>query len=230
MLQLPVGQTGNVRISFTGNGFWSYLGTDIMLVPKSNPTMNLQGFSMFTADSEYKRVVRHETGHTLGFPHEHLRKAIVDDIDPAQAYKWFRYRRCQLLRLMQKPHASCLIHQVINSGGSILYMVCDADPDLGLHNVCSDHDGWSKGMVDSNVLTPIDNASLLGGSIDATSIMCYYLPAEIMKDGKAVPGGLDINDADRGFATSIYPPRTTADVHPCWPKVPARRMSEVRVH
>ena len=100
----------------------------------------------------------------------------------------------------------------------------------GSDDICSDHDDWSKEMVDSNVLTSIDNNTLLGGPIDSTSIMCYSLPAEIMKDGKAVPGGPDINDADRGFATSIYPPRTAAEVHPCWPKVPAKRMSEVMVH
>jgi hypothetical protein len=96
-------------------------------------------------------------------------------------------------------------------------------------HVCRDNDNWSKAVVDNNVLTPIDNATLLGGPVDADSIMCYHLPGEIMKDGKAVPGGLNINAADRGFATSIYPPRTAADVHPCWPKVPVKRMSEVRL-
>src|SRR5262249_56034607 len=65
------------------------LGTDILLIPKNRQTMNLQAFTMNTPESEYKRVVRHETGHTLGFPHEHMRKALVARIDPAKAYKWF---------------------------------------------------------------------------------------------------------------------------------------------
>jgi hypothetical protein len=30
-----------------------------------------------TPDAEFYRVVRHETGHTLGFPHEHMRKEII---------------------------------------------------------------------------------------------------------------------------------------------------------
>ena len=51
--------------------------------------MNLQQFTMNTPESEYQRVVRHETGHTLGFPHEHMRKALVARIDPQKAYKWF---------------------------------------------------------------------------------------------------------------------------------------------
>ena len=51
--------------------------------------MNLQGFTMNTADSEFYRVVRHETGHTLGFPHEHMRQEIVDRIDRAKAIQYF---------------------------------------------------------------------------------------------------------------------------------------------
>src|SRR5262249_25061849 len=65
--------TGDVRISRNPGGYWSYLGTDILHIPSNRQTMNLQGFTMNTPESEYKRVVRHETGHTLGFPHEHMR-------------------------------------------------------------------------------------------------------------------------------------------------------------
>jgi hypothetical protein len=83
---------GDVRISRQPGGYWSYLGTDVRLIPKNRQTMNLAGFTMSTSESEYKRVVRHETGHTLGFPHEHMRKAIVARIDPAKAYAWFLSR------------------------------------------------------------------------------------------------------------------------------------------
>ena len=81
--------TGDVRISRGPGGYYSYLGTDILHIPRNRQTMNLEGFSMNTPESEYKRVVRHETGHTLGFPHEHMRKDLVARIDPAKAYKWF---------------------------------------------------------------------------------------------------------------------------------------------
>jgi hypothetical protein len=80
---------GDVRISRGQGGYWSYLGTDIHLIPTSRQTMNLQGFTMNTRDSEFYRVVRHETGHTLGFPHEHMRKALVDRIDRQKAYAYF---------------------------------------------------------------------------------------------------------------------------------------------
>jgi hypothetical protein len=149
--------TGDVRISRGPGGYWSYLGTDITLIPKNRPTMNLQEFSMSTRESEYKRVVRHETGHTLGFPHEHMRAALVARIDPAKAYRWF------------------LANQ-----------------------------GWNKATVDAQVLTPLKEASIMGTPADQTSIMCYQLPGMITKDGKPIPGGIDINKTDCGFCGSIY--------------------------
>jgi hypothetical protein len=80
---------GQVRISRGAGGYYSYLGTDILHIPSNRQTMNLQGFTMNTPESEYKRVVRHETGHTLGAPHEHMRRALVARIDPQKAYAYF---------------------------------------------------------------------------------------------------------------------------------------------
>jgi hypothetical protein len=45
---------------------------------------------MQTRESEFTRVVRHEAGHTLGFPHEHLRKALVDKIIPSKAFSYYK--------------------------------------------------------------------------------------------------------------------------------------------
>lgn len=80
------GETGDPK----WDGYWSYLGTDILKYHgPQNQTMNLQGFTMNTLDSEFYRVVRHETGHTLGFPHEHMRKELVDHIDRKKAIKYY---------------------------------------------------------------------------------------------------------------------------------------------
>jgi hypothetical protein len=70
-------------------GYWSYIGTDIHSIPKGEPTMNLQDFTMQTPESEFHRVVRHETGHTLGFPHEHMRRELVAKIDPDKAIEFY---------------------------------------------------------------------------------------------------------------------------------------------
>jgi len=81
---------GQVRIATTaGDGYWSYIGTDIFSIASDQPTMTLDSFSLDTPDSEYHRVVRHKTGHTMGFIHEHMRQALVDLIDPAKAYEYF---------------------------------------------------------------------------------------------------------------------------------------------
>jgi len=120
--------------------------------------MNLESFTMKTADSEFHRVVRHETGHTLGFPHEHMRLELVKKIDEAKAIKFF-----------------------------------------------GDTQGWSPDEVRAQVLTPIEQSSLLGTKVDARSIMCYQIPGAITKDGKPILGGTDIDKKDYAFAASIYP-------------------------
>jgi len=82
-----------VRIARQGGakgGYWSYVGTDILSIDANQPTMNLEAFTMKTPESEFHRVVRHETGHTLGFPHEHMRRALVKLIDRAKAIAYFK--------------------------------------------------------------------------------------------------------------------------------------------
>ena len=149
---------GQVRISREGAGYWSYLGTDILQIPQNMPTMNLQDFTMGTEESEYRRVVRHETGHTLGFPHEHMRQELIARIDHNKAYDYF----------------------------------------LQTQN-------WDRSMVDAQVLTPLDQKSIIFTPPDQTSIMCYQLPGSITVDGNPILGGLDINSTDAAFAAQIYP-------------------------
>jgi hypothetical protein len=70
-------------------GYWSYLGTQVEAIPPHEPTLNLEGFTMRTPDREFRRVVRHEAGHALGFEHEHLRSELIARIDRRKAYAWF---------------------------------------------------------------------------------------------------------------------------------------------
>ena len=146
-----------------GGGYWSYVGTDVLLIKPDLPTMNLQSFTMNTPDSEFFRVVRHEAGHTLGFPHEHMRKAIIERLDREKVIA--DYKRTQ---------------------------------------------GWTQQQVIDQVLTPLEEASVLGTeSVDETSIMCYQIDGRLTIDGKAIEGGKDINPADHAFAASVYPkPKT----------------------
>ena len=149
-----------VRIARTSDdGYWSYLGTDVLLIDKDQPTMNLQDFTMNTPDSEFHRVVRHETGHTLGFPHEHMRGELVKRIDREKAIAYYEATQ-----------------------------------------------GWSREEVIAQVLTPIEDSSLLGTArADTNSIMCYQIPGALTVDGQPIPGGLDIDDIDYQFAATCYP-------------------------
>lgn len=72
------------------SGYWSYLGTDILSYGPEEPTMNLEGFTVDTPESEFRRVVRHETGHTLGFPHEHLREELINKLDPEKVIAYYK--------------------------------------------------------------------------------------------------------------------------------------------
>lgn len=82
-------QSADVRITRSQQGYWSYLGTQIRQIRKGAPTMCLQAFTMKTPESEYRRVVRHETGHTLGFPHEHMLPAIIALLDEQKVIEYF---------------------------------------------------------------------------------------------------------------------------------------------
>src|SRR4051812_17020101 len=78
-----------VRISRGSGGYWSYLGVDILSISRNQQTMNLERFTMNTPESEFVRVIRHETGHTLGFPHEHLRRDLVALLDAEKTIAYF---------------------------------------------------------------------------------------------------------------------------------------------
>jgi len=86
-------------------------------------------------------------------------------------------------------------------------------------------------MVDSNVLSPIDDGELTSIPTDGLSIMCYHLPASIMKGGKAIEGGVDINSADFQFCHELYPlssvaPRRSADL-PIKKVISTRQLQEL---
>jgi hypothetical protein len=174
---VPTARDPQVRIARTaGDGYWSYLGTDVLSIPHDRQTMNLQAFTMKTPESEFHRVVRHETGHTMGFPHEHMRRELVNLIDPAKAMAFFKSTQ-----------------------------------------------GWSAEQVRRQVLTPIEDSSLLGTAhADPNSIMCYQIPGSITKNGKPIVGGLDIDKSDYEFAAKIYP----KSGKPVAPKTKAKATTE----
>jgi hypothetical protein len=161
------------RVAFLNEGYYSYLGKDCEHIPRNQHTMNLEGFTLRTADSEWERVPVHEVGHFWGCPHEHQRKEIIDRLDREGVYDLFK--RTQ---------------------------------------------GWSKSEVDQQVLTPLEERSLMGASpADEVSIMTYAFPGTVTKNRKPILGGGKISAIDRQFFAKIYPedgvviPPTRDDIH-----------------
>ena len=68
--EVPAVEDSMVRIGFDyTDGSWSYVGREILNIPKNQKTMNF-GWDL-TADSYGMTTAVHEIGHTIGFQHEH---------------------------------------------------------------------------------------------------------------------------------------------------------------
>ncbi len=78
-----------IRISFQNQGSWSYVGTDVLVIPLSQPTMNFGWLTRATPNDEYGRVVTHEFGHALGFIHEHQNPATDIPWDKEAVYSFY---------------------------------------------------------------------------------------------------------------------------------------------
>lgn len=79
-----------IRISFRNQGSWSYIGTDALVIPKSQPTMNFGWLTAATPNDEYQRVVTHEFGHALGCIHEHQNPANNIPWDREAVYRYYQ--------------------------------------------------------------------------------------------------------------------------------------------
>jgi hypothetical protein len=83
-------QSPVIRVTFAGEGLWSYLGNGAKVIPQGEPTLCLQGYTVRTPHREWCRGARHEFGHALGFVHEHARREIVDRLHVARTIAHFR--------------------------------------------------------------------------------------------------------------------------------------------
>ena len=55
-----------IRISFMGDGVWSYVGTDCLSVPLDQPTMNFGWLQADSPELELSAIVLRQFGHALG--------------------------------------------------------------------------------------------------------------------------------------------------------------------
>ncbi|KAL0058790.1 hypothetical protein AAF712_014497 [Marasmius tenuissimus] len=156
-----------VRISFSGKvlgkengGYWSYVGTDILQrTDWREPTMMLTGYNADNPSSvDFIRNVLHETGHTLGLVHEHLRPEIVRRIDKKKAYDFWREKEDwnasdvnhNLLRVIEQSEH--LFSEVSDLHSIMCYPIDESilkdgmkDPPITGGDVITDHDKKTAG-------------------------------------------------------------------------------------
>jgi hypothetical protein len=78
-----------IRVTFTGNGYWSQVGTDALRIARDSPTMQLGAFTLNADDTVLRRTVLHEFGHALGCIHEQSSAAANIPWDEEKVYAFF---------------------------------------------------------------------------------------------------------------------------------------------
>lgn len=79
-----------VRVSFQGRGYSSYVGTDALNIPGDQPTLMLGGFTVDMGEEEFRRPVLHEFGHAIGCIHEQASPAVQIPWDEEKVYEFYR--------------------------------------------------------------------------------------------------------------------------------------------
>ncbi len=81
---------GEVRISMERNSNWSYIGTDVLLVPIEKPTTNFDGIESMECERTFAKLVQHHTGHLLGFSHAPLAEKAKKHINMLKLYQYMQ--------------------------------------------------------------------------------------------------------------------------------------------
>ena len=89
-LQFGADPQAEIRIAFNpDDGSWSNVGTDCLVVPPPQPTMNFGWLDASSSPDDYSSVVLHEFGHALGAIHEHQSPAAGIPWNIPKVYQYF---------------------------------------------------------------------------------------------------------------------------------------------
>lgn len=82
-------EDSHIRVSFNSPGSWSFIGTDALLIPKNQATINFGWLTDTLDEKNFKQVVLHEFGHAIGLIHEHQSPAIKVNWNKDFVYNYF---------------------------------------------------------------------------------------------------------------------------------------------
>ena len=118
------GEPANVRVSFVGLGYWSFVGIEANKIDAKQQTLNLQGMDKSSFTVEDDGVILHEFGHAIGFEHEHQSPVSVceKEFDWDYLYKamgWSKQKVDQNMR--QLSPSSKLLTTTFDPSSVMLY-------------------------------------------------------------------------------------------------------------
>jgi hypothetical protein len=167
-----------IRISFKERGrSWSNLGTDALVIPKNEPTMNYGWLTRNGPDVEYSRVVIHEFGHALGCIHEHQNPGAAIPWDKEAVYRYYagppnRWTRAMVdHNLFRRYSAEQTNASAFDPESIMLYAISNdltvGDWEVGWNSVLSQGDKAFIGAIYPKVETHTRAISLDGAAVEA---------------------------------------------------------------
>lgn len=136
------GNAGQIRITTTPGGSWSYIGTDARTIAAGSPTMNFGWLTPTTADAEYSRVVLHEFGHAIGCIHEHQHPAAGIPWDRPAVYAYYAqqgWNQQQVDNNIFARYSHTLLNASAYDRASIMHYAVPNELTLGNYEV-----GWNR--------------------------------------------------------------------------------------